>query len=63
MKRLAMLSLSVFGLSRVTSGSAPAADDSKVKAATNQVESGAKTIPDGQIGDGVKRFFASLFSK
>jgi hypothetical protein len=24
-----------------------------VKAATNQVESGAKKIPDGQIGDGV----------
>jgi hypothetical protein len=25
----------------------------KVKAATNQVESGAKKIPDGKIGDGV----------
>jgi hypothetical protein len=47
----------------VASGSAPAADDSRVKTATNQVESGAKKIPDGQIGDGVKRFFTRLFSK
>ena len=53
MKRLGVLSLSVLALSLMASGSAPAADDSKVKAATNQVESGAKKIPDGQIGDGV----------
>lgn len=31
-----------------------AADDSKVKAATGQVESGAKKIGDGQIGQGVE---------
>jgi len=33
---------------------AAAADDSKVKAATNQVERGAKKIGDGKIGDGVE---------
>jgi hypothetical protein len=32
-----------------------AADDSKVKSATGQVESGARKIGDGQIGDGVKQ--------
>ena len=34
---------------------AVAADDSKVKAATDQVESGAKKIGDGKIGDGVEQ--------
>jgi len=52
MKRLGMLMVLVFPLSLLASGSALAADDSKVKAATNQVESGAKKIPDGKIGDG-----------
>lgn len=31
-----------------------AADDSKVKSATGRVETGAKKIGDGQIGEGVK---------
>ena len=31
-----------------------AADDSKVKSATNRVETGAKKIGDGQVGEGVK---------
>jgi hypothetical protein len=31
-----------------------AADDSKVKAATGRVETGAKKIGDGQVGEGVK---------
>jgi hypothetical protein len=31
-----------------------AADDSKVKSATGRVESGAKKIGDGQVGEGVK---------
>jgi hypothetical protein len=53
MKRLGVFSISVLALSLVASGSALAADDSKVKAATNQIESGAKKIPDGKIGDGV----------
>jgi hypothetical protein len=35
-------------------GLAAAADDSKVKAATGQVESGAKKIGDGKVGDGVE---------
>src|SRR5215475_5589279 len=34
---------------------ASAADDSKVKAATNQVETGAKKIGDGQVGTGVEQ--------
>jgi len=34
--------------------SARAADDSKVKAATRQVEIGAKKIGDGQVGEGVE---------
>ena len=38
----------------VAAGPAPAADDSKVKAATNQVESGAKKIGQGKVGDGVE---------
>jgi hypothetical protein len=35
-------------------GLAAAADDSKVKAATGQVESGTKKIGDGKVGDGVE---------
>jgi hypothetical protein len=44
----------VLPLSLLASGSALAADESKVKAATGQVESGAKKIPDGKVGEGVK---------
>ena len=33
---------------------APAADDSKVKGATQQVETGAKKIGEGQVGKGVE---------
>ena len=54
MKQLALITLLVVPLSLLTSGSALAADDSKVKAATGQVESGAKKIPDGKIGEGVE---------
>jgi hypothetical protein len=36
-------------------GLAAAADDSKVKAATGQVESGAKKIGEGKVGDGVEQ--------
>jgi hypothetical protein len=35
-------------------GLATAADDSKVKAATGQVESGARKIGEGKVGDGVE---------
>ncbi len=38
-----MSSLSVFARSLVASGSALVADDSNVKAATNQIESGARS--------------------
>jgi hypothetical protein len=54
MKQLALVLVLVLPLSLLGSGSALAADDSKVKAATGQVESGAKKIPDGKIGEGVK---------
>src|SRR5256712_14189968 len=55
MKRLGLVILFVFSLSLLlASGLAVAADDSKVKNATNQVESGAKKIPDGKVGEGVE---------
>jgi len=38
-----------------TTGLASAADDSKVKAATGQVESGGKKIGAGQVGEGVEQ--------
>jgi hypothetical protein len=53
MNYLVSITLLVFSLSLVASGFALAADDSKVKAATEQVERGAKKIPDGKIGEGV----------
>jgi hypothetical protein len=37
-----------------TAAAATAADDSKVKSATRQVETGAKKIGDGQVGTGVE---------
>lgn len=54
MKQLALMIVFVFALSLLGSGVALAADDSKVKAATEQVERGAKKIPDGKIGEGVE---------
>ena len=53
MNRLGRLIVLVFPLSLLASGFAGAADDSKVKAATEQVERGAKKVPDGKIGEGV----------
>ncbi len=44
--------LGVFTLG--VAGVAPAADDSKVKSATREVESGAKKIGDGKVGQGVE---------
>ncbi len=41
-------------LALVPAVSATAADDSKVKAATQQVETGAKKIGKGEIGSGVE---------
>jgi hypothetical protein len=54
MKRLGLVIVFVFPLSLLASGFALAADASKVKAATDQVERGAKKIPDGKIGEGVE---------
>jgi hypothetical protein len=54
MKRFGLVTLFVFALSLLASGFALAADDSKVKAATDQVERGSKKIPDGKIGEGVQ---------
>jgi len=53
MNRFGLLIVLVFPLSLLASGFAVAADDSKVKTATEQVERGAKKIPDGKIGEGV----------
>lgn len=52
MKRIAVV-LSVIALLASTMP-VSAADDTKVKAATGQVESGAKKLGDGKIGDGVE---------
>lgn len=54
MKRFGLALVVVFPLSLLASGFALAADDSKVKAATEQVERGAKKIPDDKIGQGVE---------
>ena len=47
MKRLGLALVFVFPLSLLASGFALAADDSKVKAATKQVESGYGKVADG----------------
>ena len=52
MKRTALALMLVALLA--PSGMASAADDTKVKAATNQVETGAKKIGQGKVGDGVE---------
>jgi hypothetical protein len=53
MKRIITLTI-VLGFGIALATSAIAADDSKVKAATRQVETGAKQLGDGKIVDGVK---------
>ena len=53
-KRLGLVVVCMLPLSLLASGFALAADDSKVKAATHQVESGAKKIHEGKVGEGVK---------
>jgi hypothetical protein len=54
MKRLGLAIVFVVAVSLLASGFAVAADASKLKNATTQVESGAKKIPDGKIGEGVE---------
>lgn len=53
MKRIGLVTVFVLPLALLGSGIALAADDARVKAATEQVERGAKKIPDGKIGEGV----------
>ena len=60
MKQIALIIVFVFPFSLLASGSALAADDSKVKAATEQVERGAKKIPDGKVGEGVEETAKSI---
>jgi hypothetical protein len=55
MKHLGRAIVFTIPFSLLASGFALAADDSKVKAATNQVEQGAKKIPKGKVGEGVKQ--------
>ncbi len=52
--RQAIAVLAALTLTATAAGPSLAADDSKVKAATNQVESGAKKIGAGEVGEGVK---------
>lgn len=53
MKQIGLVMVFALPLALLVSGFALAADDAKVKAATEQVERGAKKIPDGKIGEGV----------
>ena len=53
MKRIVLVALSILAL-LAPALPARAADDSKVKAATDQVQSGAKQIGDGKVGTGVE---------
>jgi hypothetical protein len=55
MKHLGLAIVFMISISLLASALALAADDSKVKAATNQVEQGAKKIPKGKVGEGVKQ--------
>ena len=54
MKGLSLVIVVMLPLSLLASGFALAADDSKVRAATHQVERGAKKIPKGKVGEGIK---------
>lgn len=50
----ARITVAVLALVTLSAGGSLAADDTKVKAATRQVESGAKTIGEGKVGTGVE---------
>jgi hypothetical protein len=54
MQRLGLVMVWMLPLSLLASGFALAADDSKVKAATHQIDRGTKKIHQGKIGEGVK---------
>ena len=52
--RFLTLTIACAALLGLAAAPALAADETKVKAATRQVESGAKQIGDGKLGDGVE---------
>jgi hypothetical protein len=54
MRPIAVALLAALAFTLGASALGGAADDSKVKAATRQVESGAKKLGEGKIGDGVE---------
>ncbi len=54
MRVLSIVTAIVLSLAVGVPTGARAADESKVKAATRQVESGAKKIGEGKLGDGVE---------
>ena len=54
MKRIVLSTVTSLAISAFGATTAVAADDSKVKAATNQVERGAHKIGQGKIGEGVE---------
>jgi hypothetical protein len=54
MRKLAIVMAVALGVVAGGMFGAQAADESKVKSATRQVESGAKKIGDGKLGDGVE---------
>src|SRR5207237_9302548 len=54
-KRLLAITLASVAVIGWTASPVIAADESKVKSATRQVESGAKQIGDGKVGTGVEQ--------
>jgi hypothetical protein len=53
-RSLGLLVAFLFSLATLAPVAARAADDSKVKEGTRQVESGARKIGDGKVGEGVE---------
>ena len=54
-KKLLALAIALAAVIGWMAAQAMAADDSKVKGTTRQVETGAKKIGDGKVGDGVEQ--------
>ena len=54
MRTLVLIALLALPLGILAPEAARSADDSKVKSATEQVETGAKKVGDGHVGEGVK---------
>ncbi|HEV8586219.1 MAG TPA: hypothetical protein VGT02_14735 [Methylomirabilota bacterium] len=54
-KKLLIVAIALAALIGWMTAAAIAADETKVKGATREVESGAKKIGDGKVGDGVEQ--------